>query len=147
MSEKKQSQFATLAPTVDKFPLLMVIFGWFLVMVNTTFGILFLINPAGVILGLGSTSAILQATIMLGARNLGSGFILGFALLFKNTRVLQAVWVFAIIREVGDLVAALAGGGGFSGAIVVIVILVIEIIAFIYTGAIASGHIAKYKKA
>jgi len=141
---ERKSRFATVVPTVAKFPIAIVIFGWFLVMVNTFFGISFLTNPASVIPGLESTNAVLQATIMLGARNLGSGFILAFALLYKNVRILQAVWILAIIREIGDLIAGLAGGGGVAGATIVVVILVIEIAAFIYLGLIASGRISKY---
>jgi len=60
---------------------------------------------------------------MLGARNLGSGFILAFALLYKNVRILQAVWILAIIREIGDLIAALAAGGGVAGATIVVLFL------------------------
>lgn len=144
-----KSPFHAVVPTVVKFPIAIVIFGWFLVLVNTFFGISFLTNPASVIPGLESTNAVLQATIMLGARNLGSGFILAFALLYKNVRVLQAVLVLAIIREIGDLFAGIAGAGGAAGpgVVIVVVILVIEIAAFIYLGMIASGRVPKYIQA
>lgn len=84
----------------------MVIFGWFLVFTNAFFGASFLTNAASVIPDLAATGADQQAAIMLAARNLGQALILAFALLYKNVRVLQMVWLMAIVREVLDLIGA-----------------------------------------
>jgi hypothetical protein len=142
MSETKQSPFATLVPTVDKFPLWILILGWMLVFFN----VMGSFNFAGTIPGLETTGADQQAALMLAARQVGQGFILGYGLLQKNVRTLQFLWLMCIIRESIDFAARLISGQGFSPTMFV-VMLAIEIAAFIYLGAISSGHIAKYKKA
>lgn len=145
--ERKQSRFHTVVPTVAAFPVAIVVFGWFFVVVNTFFGVAFLTNPASVIPGLGSVGADQQAAIMLAARNLGQALILAFALLYKNVRILQFVWLMAIIREGLDLVAALVRGSGPSPMVTVVlfsVVLIAEFAAFVYLGAIASGRVSKY---
>ena len=141
MSEK-QSPFATLVPTVDRFPLWILIFGWLLVFANISGSF----NFAGTIPGLGTTGPDQQAAIMLAARQIGQGFILAYGLLQKNVRLLQFLWLMVLIRESIDFSASLISGQGLS-PIMFIVTIVIELATFIYLGAIASGHVAKYKKA
>ena len=142
MSEKKPSPFATLVPTVDKFPLWILIAGWVLVFANITGSFSF----SGTIPGLGMTGADQQAALMLAARQIGQGFILGYGLLQKNVRTLQFLWAMVIMRESIDLAARLISGQGLS-LVMFVVTLAVELAAFIYLGAIASGHVAKYKKA
>ncbi len=137
----KKSPFATLVPTVDRFPIWVLIFGWLLVFFNVTGSFGF----AGTIPGLGSTGPDQQAALMLAARQLGQAFILGFGLLQKNVRTLQFIWLMVIIRESIDLAARLISGQGLS-PIAIIVTIVIELGIFIYLGAIASGHVARYRK-
>ncbi len=139
------SRFATIIPNVRRFPIAMLVFGWFLVATNAFFGIMFVVN-ADVIPGLAASGADQQAAIMVAGRNLGQALILGFALQYKNVRVLQFVWLMAIIREVFDLAGTLIRGSGPSPAIIAAV-LVIEVASFIYLGAIASGRVAKYRPA
>ncbi|MCX6056874.1 MAG: hypothetical protein NTW69_01820 [Chloroflexi bacterium] len=141
MSENK-SRFATIVPTVEKFPLWILIAGWFLVFANVSGSFSF----AASIPGLGTIGADQQAALMLAARQVGQGFILGYGLLQKNVRTLQFLWAMCIIRESIDFAARLISGQGFS-PIMFIVTLAVEVAAFIYLGAIASGHVAKYKKA
>lgn len=140
------SRFASVVSTVRRFPIAMVVFGWFLVAINTFFGVMFLINAAGVIPGLAAGGADQQAAIMLAGRNLGQALLLAFALLYKDVRVMQFVWLMAIIREVFDLAAALIRGTGPS-PLIIIVVLGIEVAAVIYLGAIATGRVAKYRPA
>ena len=83
---------------------------------------------------------------MLAARQIGQSFILAYGLLQKNVRLLQFLWLMVIIRESIDFAARLISGQGLS-PIMFIVTIVIEVAAFIYLGAIASGHVSKYKKA
>ena len=139
-SETKHSPFATLVPVVDKFPLWILIAGWLLVFFNVmgSFGF------AGSIPGLGASGADQQAALMLAARQLGQGFILGYGLLQKNVRTLQFLWLMVILRESIDFAASLMRGQGL-GPLAFVVTLAIELAAFIYLGAIASGHIAGYK--
>jgi hypothetical protein len=141
MSEK-QSRFATVVPTVDKFPLWILIFGWLLVFANVSGSFSF----SGTIPGLAATGPDQQAAIMLAARQIGQSFILAYGLLQKNVRLLQFLWLMVIIRESIDFAARLISGQGLS-PIMFIVTIVIEVAAFIYLGAIASGHVSKYKKA
>lgn len=141
MTENK-SRFATVVPAVEKFPLWILIAGWFLVFANISGSFSF----AASIPGLETIGADQQAALMLAARQIGQGFILGYGLLQKNVRTLQFLWLMCIIRESIDFAARLISGQGFS-PIMFVVTLAIEIAAFIYLGAIASGHVAKYKKA
>ena len=136
----KKSPFATVVPTVDRFPLWILIVGGLLVLANLGGSFSF----TGAIPGLGTSGPDQQAATMLAARQLGQAFILLFALLYRNVRVLQAVWFMTIIRECIDLIARLTSGQGLSPIFIVITIA-IEIAAFIYLGAIASGHVARYR--
>lgn len=140
MSETKQFPFATVVPTVEKFPLWILIAGWLLVFANVSGSFSF----AGTIPGLGATGADQQAALMLAARQIGQGFILGYGLLQKNVRTLQFLWAMVIIRESIDLAARLISGQGLS-LVMFAVTIAIELAAFIYLGAIASGHVVKYK--
>jgi hypothetical protein len=140
--EKKKSPFTTLVPTVDKFPLWILIAGWLLVFANISGSFSF----SGTIPGLAATGPDQQAAIMLAARQIGQGLILGYGLLQKNVRTLQFLWLMVIIRESIDFVASIISGQGLS-PLMFIVTLAIELAAFIYLGLIASGHVAKYKKA
>ena len=133
-------RFATIVPTVEKFPLWILILGWLLVFFNVMGSFSF----AGTIPGLGATGADQQAAIMLAARQIGQAFILGYGLLQKNVRTLQFLWAMVIIRESIDFAARLISGQGLS-PIAFVVTIAIELTAFIYLGAIASGHVAKYK--
>ena len=137
--ERKLSPFATLIATLDKFPLWSLILGWLLVFFNLmgSFGF------SGTIPGLGTTGPDQQAAIMLAARQVGQAFILGYGLLQKNVRTLQFIWLMVIIRESIDFAARLISGQGLS-SIASIITIIIELTVFIYLGAIASGHIAKY---
>jgi len=137
---EKQPRFATVVPTVDKFPMWILILGWMLVFFNVTGSFSF----AGTIPGLTATGPDQQAAIMLAARQIGQGFILGYGLLQKNVRTLQFLWLMVIIRESIDFAARLISGQGLN-PIAFVVTIIIEIAAFIYLGAIASGHVAKYK--
>jgi len=146
-TSEKQSRFATLVPTVNKFPLPMVIFASLLLLINVFAVANFLFNMAGFMPGLatGEASAVKEVSLMLSGRHLGPVILLLFALLYKNTRVMQLAWFVVIVREVFDMLGTLARGDAGAGALIfVIVVLVAEIAAFIYTGAIASGHVAKY---
>ncbi len=119
--------------------------GWLLVFANISGGIAFLTGPSAIIPGLGFAGPEQQASIMIAARQLGQGVMLAFALLYKNVRTLQFAWLMVIIRESIDLAARLISGQGLS-PIVIVVTIVLEIAAFIYLGAIASGHVARYVK-
>lgn len=142
LSDKKSSPFATLVASVDKFPLWILILGWLLVFFNVMGSFSF----SGSIPGLGTTGPDQQAALMLAARQIGQAFILGYGLLQKNVRTLQFIWLMVIIRESIDFAARLISGQGLS-PIAFIITIVIELVVFIYLGAIASGHIARYKKA
>jgi hypothetical protein len=109
--------------------------GWLLVVFNVTGSVSF----AQSIPGLLAAGPDRQAAIMLGARQLGQGPLLGYALVQKNIRTLQVVWAMTIIRESGDFAARLVRGEGFTPAMF-LVTLSIEIVAFGYLGAIASGR-------
>ena len=140
-SGKKTSPFTTLVPSVDKFPLWILILGWLLVFFNLMGSFSF----TGSIPGLGTTGPDQQAAIMLAARQVGQAFILGFGLLQKNVRTLQFIWLMVIIRETIDFSARLISGQGLS-PIAFVITIIIEAAVFIYLGAIASGHVAKYRK-
>lgn len=77
-------------------------------------------------------------------RQLGQAFILGFGLWQKDVCTLQFLWSMVIIRESIDLAARLIRGEGLS-LVAFAITLAIEVAAFIYLGAIASGHVANYK--
>ena len=81
---------------------------------------------------------------MLAGRQPAVTVVFALALFGKNVRFMQLAWFLAIIREISDAAGTLARGMPFV-TVFVIVVLVAEIAAFIYTGAIASGHVAKYK--
>ena len=140
MSTENRSRFATVVPTVEKYPTWILVAGWLLVFFNVMGSISF----SGSIPGLLTTGADQQAAIMLAARQLGQAFILGFGLLQKNVRTLQFVWAMVIIRESIDLTARLVRGEGLS-LIAFVITLAIEIAAFIYLGGIASGHFGSKK--
>ena len=141
-SDKKPSRFDTLVASVDKFPVWILILGWLLVFFNVMGSFSF----SGSIPGLGSSGPDQQAALMLAARQIGQAFILGYGLLQKNVRTLQFIWLMVIIRESIDFAARLNSGQGLS-PIAFIITIVIELAVFIYLGAIASGHVAKYKNA
>lgn len=140
MSTENRSRFATVVPTVEKYPTWILVAGWLLVFFNVMGSFSF----SGSIPGLLTTGADQQAAIMLAARQLGQAFILGFGLLQKNVRTLQFVWAMVIIRESIDLTARLVRGEGLS-LIAFVITLAIEIAAFIYLGGIASGHFGSKK--
>lgn len=147
---ENNSRFATLVPTVNKFPIPMVIFASLLLLINVFAVANFIFNMSGFMPGLatGEASAVREVSLMLSGRHLGGVVILLFALFYKNTRVMQLAWFVVIIREVFDMLGTLARGDAGAGALgFVVVILILEMVAFIYTGAIASGHVTKYKKA
>lgn len=141
-TNESKSRLATVVPSVEKYPLWILIAGWLLVFFNVMGSFSF----SGSIPGLLATGADQQAAIMLAARQLGQAFILGFGLLQKNVRTLQFVWGMVIIRESLDLAARLMRGEGLP-LLAFAITLAIEIAAFIYLGAIASGYVAPYKKA
>ena len=138
-SSEKTSWFATVVSTVDRFPIWILVIGWLLVFFNVTGSYSF----SGTIPGLGTTGPDQQAAIMLAARQIGQAFILGYALLQKNVRTLQFVWLMCIIRESIDFAARLISGQGLS-LIAFVITIALEIAAFLYLGAIASGRVAKY---
>ena len=136
----KTSWFATVTPTVNRFPIWIIVLGWLLVFFNVMGSFSF----SGSIPGLLATGADQQAAIMLAARQLGQAFILGYGLLQKNVRTLQFLWGMVIIRESIDFAARLISGQGLS-PIAFVVTIAIELTAFIYLGGIASGHFGKKK--
>ena len=71
-SSEKTSRFATIVPTVDRFPIWIPVIGWLLVFFNVTGSFGF----SGTIPGLGTTGPDQQAAIMLAARQIGQAFIL-----------------------------------------------------------------------
>ena len=139
-STENKSRFATVVPTVEKYPTWILVAGWLLVFFNVMGSFSF----SGSIPGLLATGADQQAAIMLAARQLGQAFILGFGLLQKNVRTLQFLWAMVIIRESIDFAARLISGQGLS-PIAFVVTIAIELAAFIHLGGIASGHFGNKK--
>jgi hypothetical protein len=80
---------------------------------------------------------------MIVAHQAGQALILGFALLYRDVRVLQAVWAIAIVREAIDLWARLDAGGGLS-PVVIAVLLGLEVAAFVQLGRMASWRVGQY---
>ena len=130
----------TRVSTVIKFPLWILFFGWLLVVANVSGSFSFMSS----IPGLGKEGADQQAALMLGARQIGQGLILGYGLLQKNVRLLQFLWLMVIIRESIDFAARLISGHGLSPAMFIST-LIIELAGFNYLGLVASGRIAKYR--
>ena len=139
-----KSRFETVVPTVAKFPMPIMVVGTLLLLINLFFLGNFLFNLQGIFPGLGNSGVVQQLQYMLAARQLGMAVVFGLALFGKNVRFMQLAWFLAFIREVGDLAGGLALGNN-PGLFFIIPLIVIEIAAFIYTGAIASGHVAKGK--
>jgi hypothetical protein len=138
------STFHTAVRRVRRFPLWISIVGWVLVLANVSGVATMLVDGSGLIPGIGSTGADRQALMMIAARQLGQGMILAFALLYRDVRVLQAVFAMAFIREGIDLWARLESGAGIA-PVMVIVMLAIEVAAFVHLGAVASGRISSYR--
>ncbi len=140
-----KSRFETVVPTVKKFPLWLLIVGSLMILMNLSFFILSLFSPQMIspILGGGGEGSRLQ--YMFAVRQLGIIVVFALAMYGKNTRFMQLAWFIAFLRELGDLVGALAAGINTVGVVFFIILLAVELAAFIYAGAIASGHVAKYK--
>lgn len=136
--------FKTVVPTVRRFPIWIYVVGGLLVLANVAGSVGFLTGPSALIPGLEFKGPGEQASMMIAARQLGQGLFLLFALLYRNTRTLQMVWAMVIIREGIDLASILISGQGLS-PIMVGVTIAIELAAFVHLGAIASGHLKKYR--
>ena len=118
------------------------IFGWLLVVANVSGAITMFGDASGLIPGIGSTGPDEQALSMIAARQLGQALLLAFALLYRDLRVLQLVWVMVFIREAIDLWARLVSGAGIDPKLVVVT-LALELGAFVHLGKLsarASGH-------
>lgn len=138
-----RSRFTTVVPTVKRFPLPILILGALLLLVNIGGFINALLSIQTLAPSLSPADAqIIGAAFA--ARQAGVAIVFALALFGKNVRFLQLAWGIAAIREIGDFPMSLALGGAF-GAIAIGVLILVEIGTVIYLGAIASGHVAKYK--
>ncbi len=143
MSEK-QSRFATVVPTVEKFPLAIIIVGSLLLLINIFFFFTSLFNVEMIFPGLSASGIAPKVQYIFASRQLGIALVFALALYGKNTRFMQLAWFLAFLRELGDFAGMLAIGDT-AAALSFTPMLVFELGAFIYVGAIASGHVAKYK--
>ncbi len=142
MSENK-SRFATVVPTIEKFPLPIMILGSLLLLVNVFGFFTFLFNLSAMVPEIGTNASAQAAGILIAGRQLAVTVVFALALFGKNVRFMQLAWFLAFIREIADA-ASMVVQGNNSGLPFFAALLIAEIAAFIYLGAIASGHVTKY---
>ena len=143
MSEK-QSPFATVVPTVERFPVPILILGSLLLLVNVFGFFTFLFNLSAMAPEIGTNASAQAVGILIAGRQLAVTIVFALALFGKNVRFMQLAWSLAVIREIADA-ASMVVQGNYVGLPFFAALLIAEISVFIYLGAIASGHVAKYK--
>ena len=143
MSEKK-SRFATVVPTVDRFPLPIMILGSLLLLVNVFGFMTFLFNISMFAPGLPAGSALQSLGYIIAGRQLGVTIVFALALFGKNVRFMQLAWFLAALREIADM-AGMAAQVPAIGIVTFVILILLEFAIVVYLGAIASGHVAKYK--
>lgn len=112
-------------------PPAMLVLGGLLALANIAGAIGFLTGPSAAIPGLGFAGPGQQASIMIAARQLGQGLVLGYGLYTRNRTILLLAWGMGIIRESLDLYARLQSGQGLSPPMIAVT-LALQIWAFLY---------------
>jgi hypothetical protein len=113
-------------------------------LINIFFFFTMLFNVEMIYPGLNASGIAGKVQCTLAARQLGVAIVFALALYGKNTRFMQLAWFLAFLREMGDLAGTMAIGDT-AAALSFTPLIIFELGVFIYVGAIASGHVAKYK--
>ena len=141
---RTSARFATVVERVDAYPLGVTILVWLLVAQSALYALI-LITGQAIVDGIGNAAARNGVGIMIAGRSIAVVILTVLALHSKHVRFLQLVIGVRALIEIFDVVAGLQRHPASGNVPIAVAKAVVQLALFVYVGAIASGHVARYR--
>ncbi len=143
-AQHADSKFETVVTKVDAYPVWVTILSWLLIAQSALYAIIALTGRT-IVAGVTNGDAHRELGIMAAGRCLALVILTVIALQSKHVRFLQLVIGLRAVIEIFDVVAGLQREPASGNVPIAAVTAVVQLALFVYVGAIASGHIARYR--
>jgi len=138
--------FKTVVASVEAYPLGVTIMVWLLVAQSALYALISIMGQA-IVDGIDNAAAHNEVGVMIAGRSIALVILTVLALQSKHVRFLQLVIGVRALIEIFDIVAGLQRDPPSGNVTFAIVKAVVQLALFVYLGAIASGHVSRYKPA
>lgn len=140
------SRFETVVARVDAYPLAVTILVWLLIAQSALYAGIALAGQT-IVEGVNTGDAHRELGVMIGGRSIALVILTVIALQSKHVRFLQLVIGVRAVIEMFDIIAGMQHDPVSGNVPLAVIKAVVQLALFVYVGAIASGHIARYRPA
>ncbi len=140
------SRFETVVATVAAYPVWVTILVWILIAQSALYAVIALVGPA-IVDGIDNAAARTEVGVMIAGRSIALVILTVIALQSKYVRFLQLVMGLRALIEIFDVIAGLQRSPASGNVPIAVVKALVQLALFVYLGAIASGHVPRYRTA
>ncbi len=143
-TQHTDSRFETVVARVHAYPLAVTVLVWLLVAQSALYAGIALAGQT-IVEGIDPGDAHRELGVMIAGRSVALVILTIVALQSKHVRFLQLVIGLRALIEIFDIIAGMQQDPASGNVPLAVVKAVVQLALFIYVGAIASGHIARYR--